>query len=117
MGIDTNLGGMLFTLAHICTFHLIATTHSTCVFPSLAYDMHIVSFPLDLLIVFFITRGVWNARTLNVIDEMCEPIYITSLRFSYTLVRFLYSRCSNGLFAICEVLLIKGTPWGPQHDH
>jgi len=29
----------------------------------------------------------------------------------------LYSRCSNGFFAICGVLRIKGILKGPQHNH
>lgn len=55
MGVHTNLEGVLFILVHICTFHLIATIHSTCVFPSLANDMHIVGLALNLLHVFVIT--------------------------------------------------------------
>jgi hypothetical protein len=52
MGVHTNLGGVLFTLVHICAFHLTVATHSTCVFPSLKDDMHIVGPTSDLLLVF-----------------------------------------------------------------
>jgi hypothetical protein len=46
------LGGVLFALAHICTFHPTATAHPICVFPSLENDMHIVGPTLDVLLVF-----------------------------------------------------------------
>ncbi len=43
------LGGVLLTLIHFHAFRLIVTTHPTCVFPSLAYDTHIVGLTLDVL--------------------------------------------------------------------
>jgi len=36
------LGEVLFTLTHFRTFHPIATTHLTCVFPLLVSDTHII---------------------------------------------------------------------------
>jgi len=43
---------MLFALIHFHVLHPIAATHPTCVFPSLANDMHIVGFALDVLSFF-----------------------------------------------------------------
>jgi hypothetical protein len=43
---------MLFALPHFCVFHPIATTHPTCVFPSLANDMHIVGLALAVVPIF-----------------------------------------------------------------
>jgi hypothetical protein len=43
------LGGVLFTLVHFHTPRPIAATHPTCVFPSLAYDTHIIGLALDVL--------------------------------------------------------------------
>jgi hypothetical protein len=74
---------------------------------------------------FFALRGeVYNIRILSVVDEVynmvstrIKPFLITSFRFFYTWIWSLYSRCSNGLFAICGVLCIKGVLKGPQNDH
>jgi len=46
------LGGMLFTLVHICAFHLTIVAHLTCVFLSFIDDMHIVGLVLDVVLVF-----------------------------------------------------------------
>jgi len=43
------LGGVLFTLVHFHDLHPIVATHPTCVFPSLAYDTHIIGLTLDVL--------------------------------------------------------------------
>jgi hypothetical protein len=51
------LGGVFFALIHFRAFRLIAATHPTCVFPSLAYDTHIVGPTLDVFF-FAIIRGV-----------------------------------------------------------
>ncbi len=82
------LGGVLFTVAHICALHL------TCVFPSLANDMHIIGPTLDVLLDFFvIIGGIWHIKTFNATNEVCclvstgvKSIYITSFKFSYTWV-------------------------------
>ncbi len=78
------MGGMFFALVHFCALRLIATTHPTCVFPSLAYDTHIVGHALDVL--FFCDY----IKTFSAIDKVCcmvsirvRPIYITSFRLSY----------------------------------
>jgi hypothetical protein len=46
------LGGMLFALVHFRALHFTATTHLTCVFPSLADDTHMIGFALDVLPIF-----------------------------------------------------------------
>jgi hypothetical protein len=46
------LGGVLFALVHLCTFHPTSTAHLTCVFSSLADDMHIIGPTSDVLHVF-----------------------------------------------------------------
>jgi hypothetical protein len=46
------LGGVLFALIHFHAFFPTAT-HLICVFPSLAYDTHIVSLALDVLFFFY----------------------------------------------------------------
>jgi len=69
------------------------------------------------------TKGVWCFRTFSVANEVCclvstgvRLVYITSFRFSYTWIRFSYSRCSSGFFAICGVLCIRGIPRELQHN-
>ncbi len=42
----------MFTLIHLCVLHPIAIAHPTCVFSSLANDMHVVCHALDVLLVF-----------------------------------------------------------------
>jgi hypothetical protein len=46
------LGVVLFALAHFRALHSIATTHLTCVFPSLANDTHMIGPTLDVLPIF-----------------------------------------------------------------
>jgi len=60
------LGGLLFTLTHLCIFRPIATTHPTCVFPSLANDMHIVGLALDELLGFLQLQKEFKALGLLV---------------------------------------------------
>jgi hypothetical protein len=47
------MGGMLFTLAHLHVLCPITTTHLTCVFLSLANDMHIVGLASNMVHVFY----------------------------------------------------------------
>jgi hypothetical protein len=46
------LQGVLFTLTHFCPLCPIATTHLTCVFPSLTNGMHIASPASNVILVF-----------------------------------------------------------------
>jgi hypothetical protein len=46
------LGGMLFTLVHLCALHPTLVTHLTCVFLSLVDDKHIIGLALDVLPIF-----------------------------------------------------------------
>jgi hypothetical protein len=114
----------------------VVCTNSSLHFPSYCYSPPYLCFSfvgrwyvhnwscLERVICFFtITWKNWSIRTFNAIDKMCslvsrevKPVYIISFRFSYTCVQSSYSRCSNGFFAICGVLRIKGTPRGPQHN-
>ncbi len=60
------LGGLLFTLAHLCILCPIATTHPTFVFPSLANDTHIVGLALDELLGFLQLQKEFKALGLLV---------------------------------------------------
>ncbi len=46
------LGRVLFALVHLHVLCPIVAMHLTCVFPSLANDMHIVGFASDVLLIF-----------------------------------------------------------------
>ncbi len=52
LSFDSSLGGMLFTSVHFRAFYPITATHLICVFPSFAYDTHIVGLALDVLFGF-----------------------------------------------------------------
>jgi hypothetical protein len=43
------LGGMFFTQTHLHVFRPIVIVHLTCVFPSLANDMHIIGLASDMV--------------------------------------------------------------------
>jgi len=70
---------MLFALAHFRTLRLITTTHSTCVFFSLANDIHIVG-PASNVLPFFNDYKRSLEQTFNVADKVCHLI---STRFRY----------------------------------
>jgi hypothetical protein len=79
------LGGMLFALAHLHTFHHIATTHLTCVFLSLVNDTHSWSCIKCSSYVFTIARRIISIKSFNVASEVHSlvssrvgPFYITS---------------------------------------
>ncbi len=118
------LGGVLFTLVHFCILHPTITTHPTCVCPSLANDMHIVSHASDVVpICFEITKGVHNIKTFSAIDEMCnlvstkvKPFYIISSKFFLHMSPVFVFWCSSGFFAICGIFRIKGILGGHQHN-
>jgi len=46
------MGGMLFALTHLRTFHPTTTTHPTCVYNSLVNDTHMVGLVSDMLAIF-----------------------------------------------------------------
>ncbi len=109
------LGGMLFTLVHLCALHLIAVAHPACVFLSLVDDIHIVGLASNVLTFFVITWGIWHIRIFSATHEVCclistgvKPIYNTSSNFFYSWVQSLYSRCPNWFFAIYGILCIIG---------
>jgi hypothetical protein len=68
------LGGALFTMAQLRNLCFRVTTTLTCVFPSLANDMHIVGFTLN---GFFLTipARVFNIKTFNVANEVCSLVF------------------------------------------
>jgi hypothetical protein len=108
-----NLGGVLFALVHLRTFHPTTTTHPNCVFLLLTNDTHIVGFASNVLF-FVITKGVWHIKTFSVANKKChlvsigdKPIYITSSRFFLHLSPLSYSKCFIGFFAICGVLHVR----------
>ncbi len=111
------LGKMLFALVHFHIFCPIVVTHLTLYFSFVGrWYAHSWSYLRCVTYFFAIIRGVWSIRIFSVIDKMCSlvstrvsPVYITSSRFFCTWIRFSYYRCSNGFFAICGVLRIKGT--------
>jgi hypothetical protein len=62
---------MLFALTHLCTFHPTATTHPTCVFPSLANDTHIVGPTSYVLLIFLQLQEEFGALGLLVQSSKC----------------------------------------------
>ncbi len=105
------------TLDIIDDFHLgLPCPHSYHHIPYvlLVKVQHTLHILLTRLVVNPSNIATWHAFLLF---HMVRPVYITSSKFSCTSVQFLYSRCSNGFFAICGVLRIKGILKGPQHNH
>jgi hypothetical protein len=85
------LGGMLFALVHFHALHPTAVTHPTCVFPSLANDMHLIDPTLDVSPFFAIIGKIWRIKTFSASNKVChlvstrvKPVYITSSKFPYT---------------------------------
>jgi hypothetical protein len=80
------LGGALFALTHLCTFHIVTTTHPTYVYLYLVDDTHIVGPTSNVVCCIFMSvRGVINIKSFSAANEMCNlvsskvgPLYITS---------------------------------------
>jgi hypothetical protein len=66
-----HLGRVLFALVHFCAFCPIVVTHPTCVFPSLAYDTHIVGTTLDVLLIFLRLQEEFDTLKLLVQLTKC----------------------------------------------
>ncbi len=116
---------MLFAITHFCVFNPIATTHHTCVFSSFVDDTHIVGPTSNVILVFFmIISKICYIKTFHLTSKVSslypigiKLVHIIFFRFFNTRHRFWYSRCTNGFYAICEVLCCKGTLKGLQHHN
>jgi hypothetical protein len=99
------LARMLFVQTHFHTFHLVETTHPTCVFPSLVDDMYIIGLALDVVLTFLrLLQEFFNIRAFSAISEVCSlvsigvgPFYITSSWFFYFQFIFSYFEDTSGI--------------------
>jgi hypothetical protein len=108
------LGGVLFALARLHTFHLTTRAHPTCVFPSLVDDTHTLGphhMWFSRFYVFTITWGIMCIMSFSATNEMCSlasswvgPFYITSSWLSYSRPMFSYFGCTDGIQTICWVI-------------
>ncbi len=95
----------MFALIHLRIFRPTITAHTTCVFPSLADDTHIVGLASDVLpfIIIIIIGGVWHIKTFNAINEVCCLVSI-----GVKLVYIISSIFFTFEFGICILSAIVG---------
>ncbi len=96
---------MLFTLTHFCPLCIIATTHLTCVFPSLTNGMHIVNHASDVILIFLRLQKKFTTLKLLLQTMKCATWSPQRLNQFLTLPLDFFTHESN--------IHILGAPMGP----